>query len=276
MSPKPSPRFRRIGAADAADLILRHRRRVLPELALYDVRDRASYDLCHVDGAEHLGDAGVRAAVLLLPKRTPVVLYCYRGHASQRYAATFADARFAEVYSVDGGFEPLAAELARREDARPSAPDGELSAALVSFLVHHGFDRARLDAPREHGLTPLMRAALAGRAEIVDELVRVGVDVGQRNADGNNALWLGCVSNDLGVVERLVQAGIPIDNRNDAGATALMYAASSGKAEIVELLLRAGADPHAQNQDDFTALDLASTWSCLALLRRAGEPRRAS
>jgi uncharacterized protein len=152
----------------------------------------------------------------------------------------------------------------------------DLSAALASFLVHHGFDCARLDAPREHGLTPLMRAALAGRAELVDELLTLGVDVGLRNADGNNALWLGCVSNDASVVSRLVQAGILIDNRNDTGATALMYAASSGKAELVELLLRAGADPHAQNQDDFTAVDLASTWPCLALLRRAAEPRRAS
>jgi ankyrin repeat protein len=51
-----------------------------------------------------------------------------------------------------------------------------------------------------------------------------------------------------------------------------MYAASSGKAAIVDLLLRAGADPRVQNRDDFTALDLASTWACLSLLRHASSP----
>jgi ankyrin repeat protein len=89
-----------------------------------------------------------------------------------------------------------------------------------------------------------------------------------RNADGNTALWLACVSNDASVVQRLLDTGIDVDSRNDTGATALMYAASTGKERLVELLLRSGADPSLCNQDDFTAAELASTWACLSLLRR--------
>jgi ankyrin repeat protein len=181
----------------------------------------------------------------------------------------FADFRFAEVYSVDGGYEPLAAALADRERPSPGdPPEGVLGGELSSFLEQHGFDRHRLDSPRAHGLTPLMRAALAGRADLVHELLSLGVDLHLRNADGNTALWLACVSNDARTVQTLIDAGIDIDSKNDTGATALMYVASTGKDPLVELLLGAGADVLARNQDDFAAVDLASTWSCLVLLRR--------
>jgi rhodanese-related sulfurtransferase len=269
MTTTPLPRFRRISPADAADLILRHRQGVLRELAIYDARDRISFERAHIHGAERLNDEGLSRAFLEVPKRVPVILYCYRGHASQTYAAMFADFRFAEVYSVDGGFEPLAAALAERERPGASAqPERALSGDLCSLLDQYGFDRHHLDAPRAHGLTPLMRAALAGHADLIEELLLLGVDLHLRNADGNTALWLACVSNDVRTVQTLIDAGIDIDSRNDTGATALMYAASTGKDHLVELLLQAGADPRVRNQDDFAAVDLASTRSCLMLLRR--------
>ncbi len=143
----------------------------------------------------------------------------------------------------------------------------ELSDTLLAFLSQHDFDRSSLDLPRAHGLTPLMRAALAGRVDLVDELLRLGVDVRPRNDDGNTALWLACVSDDARVVLRLIESGVDIDNPNDTGATALMYTASSGKADLLALLLEAGADPELRNQDDFKAVDLASTFACLKLLR---------
>jgi rhodanese-related sulfurtransferase len=247
---------------------LRHRRGVLPELAVYDARDRTSFERAHIQGAERLHDEGLSLALHDLPKRVPILVYCYHGHASQTYAAIFADFRFVEVYSVDGGFERLAAALAEREGRGTGERPGRvLSRELSAFLEQHGFDHQRLDSPREHGLTPIMRAALSGRADLVEELLSLDVDVHLRNADGNTALWLACVSNDVRAVQLLVDAGIDIDGANDTGATALMYAASAGKDRLVDLLLRAGADPTVRNQDDFAAVDLASTWSCLSLLR---------
>lgn len=268
MTSNPFARFRRISAADAADLIARHRRRVLPELALYDVRDRSWFDRGHIAGAEYLDDAVLGRALRRIPKRTPVIVYCYHGHASQIFAATFADFHFAEVYSVDGGFEPLAAALANCDRPSGEATVGrELSDALHSFLGEFGFNHTCLDSPCAYGLTPLMRAALAGRPHLVDELLRHGVDFQLRNTDGNNALWLGCVSNEAKVVRRLLEAGIDVNNQNDSGATVLMYAASSGKADLTALLLASGADPDLRNQDDFRAVDLASSWACLKILR---------
>ena len=81
-------------------------------ITVFDVRDLTSYRQGHVDGAAHLSEDRVSPWLKRLPKDAPVVIYCYKGHASQTYAQMFADFRFSRVFSVDGGYEPLAAALA--------------------------------------------------------------------------------------------------------------------------------------------------------------------
>ena len=119
-NPIPTPAdargFRRIDAAAAAELIHHKRAGKLAELVLFDVRDRGSFERRHVEGAEHLTEAHLGPALRRLAKTTPVLIYCYHGNASQVYAETFADFRFVEVYSVDGGFDPL--------DASPAGAGG--------------------------------------------------------------------------------------------------------------------------------------------------------
>ena len=80
----------------------------------------------------------------------------------------------------------------------------------------------------------------------------------------------------LDVIDILIESGIDINNRNDNGATPLMYGASSGKAGVVERLLAKGADTTPETLDGFTALDLASTEECLALLRLSRREKRPS
>jgi rhodanese-related sulfurtransferase len=263
-----APRFRRIDAAAAAELICKKRSGELPILALFDVRDRATFERAHIAGAEHLTEAQLAQALRRVAKHEPVMIYCYHGNASQVYAETFADFRYLEVYSVDGGFDPLHAALVAREGVRkvPVLP-ATASAELTAFIHEFGFDAADLDAAREHDLSPLMRAALIGHAELIAELLPLGVDLQRRNADGNNALWLACVSRDPASVQSLVAAGIDVNNVNDLGATCLMYAASSGRDTMVAELLKAGADPYIRNFDDVRAVDLAATLPCLKLLR---------
>ena len=117
-------------------------------------------------------------------------------------------------------------------------------------------------------MTPLMRASKAGDSVIVSELIQAGACITTRNADGNHALWLGCVGADPDTLDVLIGAGSLLDHQNDNGATCLMYASSTGKHEVVEILLAAGAQPHIKTLDDFSALDMAATIECLRLLRR--------
>lgn len=264
--PRAGRGYLRIDAGRAADLIRRGGDGRLQVPVVFDVRDPASFARAHVDGAEHLTEAGLGGVFSRLPRATPVLIYCYHGNASQVYAAMFADFRYTEVYSVDGGFAPLAAALAAVERPVPVLP-ADASPDLRDFVAGFGFDPDNLDAAREHGLTPLMRAALLGRSDWLQALLAAGVDIGLRNGDGNNALWLACVSRVPAAIQTLVEAGIDLDNRNDVGATCLMYAASSGRAEIVAALLAAGADAYIRNDDGALAVDLASTLECLRLLR---------
>ena len=142
------------------------------------------------------------------------------------------------------------------------------SSALADFIREHRFDPADLDRPLPgFALTPLMRAALLGRDSLVEELLALGADIHLCNRDGNNALWLACVSGNGTLVQRLLDAGIDLDNRNLTGATALMYTASSGKADMTQILLENGADPLIRTDDDYLAVELAATMDCLKLLR---------
>lgn len=256
-----TPVYHRIGAQHAADLIRRSRAGIRP-LALFDSRDVRSYRHHHLTGADHLTEHGFADLVASLPKNLPVMIYCYHGNASQIFAGMFADFRFSEVYSVDGGYEALAPAL-------PDTPalDGQTSSALRTFVAEYHFDPDNLDSPWDHALTPLMRAALLGRDDLVEELLEHGVNLHLRNSDGNNALWLACVSGNASLVRRLIAAGIDLDNRNLTGATALMYTASSGKHEMLKLLLDHGADPLIRTDDDYLAAELAATAECLQLLR---------
>ncbi|HEY3327551.1 MAG TPA: ankyrin repeat domain-containing protein [Novimethylophilus sp.] len=253
--------FQRISPAQAADLIRRSRAGIQP-LALFDTRDERSYRHGHLTGADRLTEQGFGDMVAILPKNIPVMIYCYHGNASQVYAGMFADFRFSEVYSVDGGYEALAPAL-----PDPPALSSRSSRELADFITKYHFNPANLDSPWDFALTPLMRAALLGRDDLAEELLAHGINPHLRNSDGNNALWLACVPGNAVLVQRLIDAGINLDNRNLTGATALMYTASSGKPEMMTLLLKSGANPLIRTDDDYLAVELAATAECLQLLR---------
>jgi rhodanese-related sulfurtransferase len=252
--------FRRIAADRALDFMAVASGQGRP-YGLFDTRDPASYAQDHLPGALRLSERDLGEWIGRLPRTEPVLIYCYHGNASQVFAQAFADFGFAEVYSIDGGFQALA--LSRSPSTGRPVP----SPTLLAFMAKEGGATAELDAAAAHGMTPLMKAARAARLDLVEELIALGVDLEARNTDGNTALWLACFGGDAAVVQRLIAAGARLDNQNDTGATALMYCASTGRDGLVGLLLDAGADAQLQTQDDFRAVDLAATAGSLRLLR---------
>lgn len=252
--------FRRIDAETASQLLTRD------QLLVLDSRDQASFDLARIVSARRLSSDNLDATLLGTPKATPVLLYCYRGNASQMYGQMFADFGFAEVYSLDGGFEAW-------QQLHPTSAPPALSPQLAHWLLQHGYPCTDLEAVAEHGMTPLMRASKAGDTAIALELIQAGASPYTRNSDGNHALWLACVGANLDTLDVLIRAGSVLDHQNDNGATCLMYAASTGKHAVVEKLLAAGAKPQLKTLDDFSALDMAATIECLRLLRSVENER---
>ncbi|MHB8980354.1 MAG: rhodanese-like domain-containing protein [Acidithiobacillus ferrooxidans] len=250
--------FHRIDVHKARELLQR------PDTVLLDCRHPSDFRAGHIAGASPLGDYNADDHVLNIAKHRPVLIYCYHGNASQMRAQLFADFGFAEVYSLDGGYE------AWRKVHTPANP--QLTEALQCWLMAQEFPAADIHARTRDGVTPLMRAAGEGDPARVAELLAAGADPHQRNNDGNQALWFACVSENLDILDLLVAVGAHLNHQNDNGATCLMYAASAGKTAVVERLLAFGADRSLLSLDDFTALDMAANLECLNLLRET--PRR--
>jgi len=256
---KQRTQFRCIGVHEAEGLAQRD------NVLTVDVCDAGSFRRAHIKGAQLVSMANLSAVINGTAKDTPVLIYCYHGHASREYARVFSDFGFNEVYSLDGGYEAWRNRPPAAGQATPDAP-------LHRWLVEQGFPADDINAVIANGTTPLMRASHMGQAAVVRMLIAAGAQLDTRNADGNNALWLACVGSHLDVIDMLIDSGIDINNRNDNGATPLMYASSSGKAGVVECLLAKGADTAPETLDGFNALDLASTVECLALLRQESRP----
>ncbi len=271
-------RFQRLSATDVAAWLAQH-----PGALILDARDAAHHERGHLPGSIRLDGRNHERLLMREEKNRPVFIYCYHGNSSQTYAEMFRDFGFAQVSDLIGGWEAWgqsglslsagkgAAPPVAEAVARSSA--GSLPETLATWLQAEGFADAHM--PAAHGNTPLMHAAWRGEQGIVELLLAQGVSLDAANGDGNNALWLACVSRVPELVKRLVEVGVPIDHTNLTGATSLMYASSSSKPEIVQALLEMGADPFIQTQDDYSAMDMAASLPCLQLLRAATKAGRA-
>lgn len=70
-----------------------------------DIRDPQAFAHAHVPGAVSVNNNNVSEFVASADYDRPLLVFCYHGFSSQGAADFFAGQGFAEVYSVDGGFE---------------------------------------------------------------------------------------------------------------------------------------------------------------------------
>ena len=91
--------FKQISVPEAQKLI--HSQ----DVTIVDVRDPGSYQTAHIHGAVSVGDENIQEFLEKASKEQPLICYCYHGLSSQNAAQFFSENGFADVYSVDGGFE---------------------------------------------------------------------------------------------------------------------------------------------------------------------------
>jgi hypothetical protein len=101
----------------------------------------------------------------------------------------------------------------------------------------------------EQGANPsagLHPAALTGNTLIIRGLLRAGADINAMHAsEGGTPLLFAAVKGKAQAVRLLLEKGADPNARGDDGRTPLHWAARAGSVESVEYLLRAGADPRA-------------------------------
>lgn len=231
------------------------------ETRILDCRDPRSYEQGHLPGAQLVSDAVIKQ-LARTDKDQPVVVYCYHGISSRDLATFLVNFGFSAVFNLEGGWQAWADLQSRREAGT------ELSTKLKWWLEDQSFDLDNVNSRIRNGMTPLMRAALLAETTFVQELLDAGADVNLLNDDMNNALWFACVSENAEIIQLLVRHGINLDNSNVNGATSLIYASSAGKYLVVETLVKAGADLTLETLDGFTALDSAATVEVLRFLKR--------
>ncbi len=105
----------------------------------------------------------------------------------------------------------------------------------------------------------LIKQAEKGNKEVVEMLLKSGVDPNIQNEYGNTALMWASVNNHKEIVEMLLKVGVDPNVQSNSGNTALYWASQNGHKEIVEMLLNVGADPNVQKKSGYTALYWAAT-----------------
>ena len=104
------------------------------------------------------------------------------------------------------------------------------------------------------GSTSLHVASLAGRAEVVEMLLKKGAKVDERRTDGSTPLHLACARGHTKVVQCLIAYGADAQLRTEyRQQTPLHLACSDSRvetAEIVEILLNYGVDNSTEEASD--------------------------
>lgn len=127
--------------------------------------------------------------------------------------------------------------------------------AEARAMIARGVD---VNAKDGEGVTALMRAASAGRGDMVQLLVASGADVNAKTSGGVTAIMMASLGGYLSALEPLIGAKADVVAKDNQGRTALMAAASSGERRAVDLLVQAGADVNAADAGGSTALTYAS------------------
>jgi len=128
-------------------------------------------------------------------------------------------------------------------------------ADVVSMLVGKG---ANVNFASVFGDTPLIKAAAAGQALAVARLISLGADVDHANMAGSTALILAAIKGHAAAVKELLNGGARVDKATWWGDTPLINAALHGHTAVVELLLQKGAAVDAQNKHGCTAVIMAA------------------
>lgn len=115
--------------------------------------------------------------------------------------------------------------------------------ALVDLLVRNGADLTVLKP--EHERTMLHVAAAANRGVNIPYLLKQGLDIDAKDADGGTPLMLAAANGAMNALEVLLDAGADTEAADPRGFTPLLFMADRGNSEILEALLDAGANPDA-------------------------------
>lgn len=147
-------------------------------------------------------------------------------------------------------------------DLHEAATKGDVAAIEKAVIAKANLD-ARIEGlpGLKSGLTPLMAAAQAGKADAVRALLKAGAKADATTKDGWTPLHFAACATDAGgdaVKAMLESPGLAVNARTPEGWTPLMLAAGRGSTGGVAAILAKGADVASRNRWGQSALALAA------------------
>jgi ankyrin repeat protein len=122
----------------------------------------------------------------------------------------------------------------------------------VQMLLSHGADPNLVDS---NGITALHYAAMWGRRQSVEELIKAGADVNaSANSPNGPPLHRAAEKGHLEIVQYLLSSGADISASDEGGQTALITASYHGQTEVIALLIEHGANINATSDGGYTPL----------------------
>lgn len=76
-----------------------------PDLQIADIRDAASFESGHIEGAINLSNENLASFIAQADMDLPLIVICYHGISSQSAAQYLVEQGFDQVYSLDGGYQ---------------------------------------------------------------------------------------------------------------------------------------------------------------------------
>jgi|JI8StandDraft_1071087.scaffolds.fasta_scaffold23517_2 ankyrin repeat protein len=123
------------------------------------------------------------------------------------------------------------------------------------------------------GNSALHLASYRGHTEVVDYLLKNGLDANLRANDGITPLIAASTKGHIKIVQLLLSKGADPKLSDDFGITPLMAASYIGNKEITKEILKLKPDVNARNKNGKSALDKASNPEIIQMLIKAGATR---
>jgi ankyrin repeat protein len=137
------------------------------------------------------------------------------------------------------------------------AAEGDRRDIVLALLDLASFDPSCLGDRNNYQETVLIVMSRHGQTDIVQRLVKMGVELDATNKLGDTALYLAADRGHIYTVKALCESGAAVNTANRGGWTPLMMASALGHLEIMEILLQYKADYHPKNLWNGSALSEA-------------------
>lgn len=113
--------------------------------------------------------------------------------------------------------------------------------------------------------SPLLVAASKGDINSVQDLIKNGADIEQKDKAGYTALFLAVCDGQASIVEYLINKGAKVNTQNGEGMTPLHYAAlhltPATSNNVIKILIENGADASIKDKYGNTPLKYAMTYN---------------